>query len=811
MPHGLITKRCIKTYDMPGSPHPPSAEVSIQGEIHPPPLYGENGELLSDESVFPPEAYISYNRCLFFTMKKDADQTMTKKSKYAIGNKQRRIGNVPHIWANFFDRSYHHDDNGDIDIRCVGMGPDGQPNGADAKNFPESAGRLGIYTHGAVSPLIDPRFLENPCFGDYLEVVYADSGLRLGTGSDKFGIPIVRNVPPSKLARDGGLRIGSKAAIVGSRGRSIGNLQHTVIAYNSLVEMAKRIDAGQFGMLSPEDSAYLAARVGSKVWEYKAWGMPSGANPVKDAFSKDREFNTKWMTAGFYGGDADKAALGLPLMAAAFGLNGDGNFVDADGKDGGTQLFRRVPHDVTTPTAAKGANLMNPFLRLPIKAETPNVAQDASLFGNQDAPSFMAQAARVFRTNQQNWAIKEDSPIYIRVVIDWKTRANTQHEINISKGAATWVKPANAIDKTAADNILNNFQTWIETGGGGHKKPGIPHWWDPAGTKEVKKFGLVGNENTMATIVEVRIKDEVVGGDKAAFCKDFFKVLCEYADASKVDAADYLGSQRISFGASSGAIKNALETFCAVCNGGGANGIIKTGDEAGKLVFGDKWDTSFEGPQKTYLKDNFLKKFVGFPGTVVMGTINEAFSKRKNTPFWTEHPAMRGVYSWAPELIDLKEMRLSNNTAPPKVVAVPLDNYFGVQYREDKPLKSGDGNFGKWAPATDAAPAVPTLDRMHSLRYTSADIGEDLAAANELTASGFSHKQLLAQANGATTGAKVNQSIRPSEFEVVDTVAEVKEQLDLIPIDPRNFIGIFMECTPDEPEVRMMLRAYMPS
>ena len=184
-----------KHADVGASPIPPSAEVIVQGQIMPP----SRG---SDKLEKPEHDYVIYNRCPVFTTKKQPG-AMNHSSRHR-GAKQRRLGNVPHIWSNFYMRGQNIVNNRrDLptpgNIRFLGVSQDGQHNGKDAKAFPESAGRLAVMMQGAVSMVVDERYLENPCVGDLLEVIFEDSGLRI-KGTTEYGLPIIRNVTPTEYA-----------------------------------------------------------------------------------------------------------------------------------------------------------------------------------------------------------------------------------------------------------------------------------------------------------------------------------------------------------------------------------------------------------------------------------------------------------------------------------------------------------------------------------------------------------------------------------------------------------------------------------
>ena len=191
--------------DIGASPYPPSGEIIIQGEIHPPKKHDDRAPDAHD--------YVVYNRCPVFTTAKRG-QAMTHKSRHRIGAKQRRLGAVPDIWSNFYKRGFQTDEQGE-DIRFMGVTQDGQHNGKDAMNFPESAGRLAVMVHGAVSMVVDERYLDNPCFGDYLEYIPVDSGFRIN-GTKNYGLPIIRNVKPHQITSTaGGVggRVGGGSAI----------------------------------------------------------------------------------------------------------------------------------------------------------------------------------------------------------------------------------------------------------------------------------------------------------------------------------------------------------------------------------------------------------------------------------------------------------------------------------------------------------------------------------------------------------------------------------------------------------------------
>ena len=175
------------------SPIPPSAEVIVQGQIKP---HGRTSGKLEK----PEHDYVIYNRCPVFATQKQPG-AMNHSSRYR-GAKQRRLGNVPDIWSNFYMRGLLVNNADDLPtperIRFLGVSQDGQHNGKDAKAFPESAGRLAVTMQGAVSMIVDERYLENPCIGDLLQWIPEDSGLRI-KGTAEYGLPIIRKLSPQEL------------------------------------------------------------------------------------------------------------------------------------------------------------------------------------------------------------------------------------------------------------------------------------------------------------------------------------------------------------------------------------------------------------------------------------------------------------------------------------------------------------------------------------------------------------------------------------------------------------------------------------
>lgn len=190
------------TADVGASPYPASGEVMVQAQIEPPGRPVEGGTTTAPTV----DDYVVYNRCPVFTTEMEPGN-MTHSKRYRMGAKQRRLGNVPKIWSNCFGRGkgasgfdnyFDRDDIGKI--RFVGVAVDGQHNGKDAQAFPESAGRLAVMVQGAVSMVVDERYLDNPTFGDYLEWYPEDSGLRI-SGTKNYGLPIIRNRKPRDIER----------------------------------------------------------------------------------------------------------------------------------------------------------------------------------------------------------------------------------------------------------------------------------------------------------------------------------------------------------------------------------------------------------------------------------------------------------------------------------------------------------------------------------------------------------------------------------------------------------------------------------
>lgn len=781
---GVITKRCILVADFPSSPHPPSGEVTIQGEIHPPARSDFKGDTVSEEHLAD-EDWIIYPRCLIFT-EADKQDTMTRRSKHNMHNKQRRIGKVPKIFANFFGRSYQMNTNGNLDIRPMGLAFEGQHNGHDARMFPVSAGRLASMIHGAASGVFDNRFLRNPCFGDYLEVLYCDSGFRPGTGSELFGIPIVRNVSPSMIHFDQRSQstFGGKAVIAGSRGPSLQNLQRTMVAYNVLSEVAKSTDTDN-RIVDIETTAFTYFRVGAKMWDFKAWGMPVGAALANTPFDDGHDAAVKWAKAGFATTDAAQRNK----MMKWFGVGDNGQFLQHENAErrNGMHLFQRRAN-------GGGGNrsmfLLNPFLRLPVKAEAPALDQDAILYGSPDAPGFLYHAAKALRDDPTaSFLVPEDSPIYLRVLSEWKATDGQGNEVdrNYNTGFGQGGGAAQFGEKTEAEAlaIVNAFVA----------ASGIANF--AIGPGSAKEIGINGNPNTWAKIHEYEITGGI-GPDKSAFCVALAGAIDAYIPTAANQAeADAFG--RVSFGGGADHINKGLETFCQLCNGGGPQGFIKTGDDAGRLVFGSKWDQPdvFSGDQKAYLVGTFLKKFVGFPATIVMASINSEFSRY---PFWVEHPAMRATYGFIDNSVNVQSMQLEQGG---KTVDVPLQNYFGVQWRSVAVTMASPAWVDRWTPVVPGGGVRPTqtLARMGKFHLPADYDNEDIIEANKMTSAGFH------LTDAVPTGSHL--SIHPNELEDVERIEEVLEQVDRIQPDPRRFIGIFLEQTPGEHEARFLLRHSM--
>ena len=819
----LIRLRCEgPPIDMPSSPFSARAEVPIQGEIHPPP---HPISLTEMEEVNKTETdYIIHQRVMVFVVNKQKE-TMSRYKKYALNNGKRRLaGNVPDIFSNWKDRSYELNPHVDMNIRFGGMSLDSALDGLSSMNYPESDGRLAFCPKGAFPAVFDDRFFDNPQFGDILEWFPVDSGRHIIPGSTEYSLPIVRNLKPHQVHGLGGAGIGIHDVIHGTRAPDTGRIDEYLLSANILNQVAIAKDDAHVTATDNPDTqrefAYMAARTACKVWHLKPLGIPTGANVMTGVTTDKMPLNALWLQTGL-SDTHGSTTTHLTDLLRYFGVNDNGVVVDdviaADSTATGMHLFVRRE-------ANGGQFRLNPFLRLPMKRENNQLSQDAALFGSKTAPGFVYQAANALSKidASQSWWISQDSPLYIRITGEWKTGpADTAgfRKIRVTPEGAGVPSDVDmtSIDFAAAEALFTRFTAAYDG----------PLRFDALTEVDETTVGIKGNPNTNATVYQAKINNTNAYADKVTAAKDidqFIGDLVGQLNATKVggDAADrfkgggnpdsttddVVDALRFTVGGDANAINKALTRFCQICDGGGPGALVHSVDAAGALIFKDHWegDAVLTEDMKKYLKDHYLKHFAGFPPSIVMAAIAQ---NSADHPFWIEHPATREMYEFTDHVdLDLPHMLLSNFA--PSAVKIPLEIYFGVQYRT-----GGE----PYARATDIW-HPPTAAARFTLAQTFANIGlfhmhEDAPEVFKEAHVGIVSVPSSApfQMVGTNDVMKsVMATSRDSIFTDIDSVDPIKEILKGIKPDPRRCFAVFIGQNEADPcDVTIMLRDHMPT
>lgn len=150
--------------------------------------------------------------------------------------------------------------------------------------------------------------------------------------------------------------------------------------------------------------------------------------------------------------------------------------------------------------------------------------------------------------------------------------------------------------------------------------------------------------------------------------------------------------------------------------------------------------------------------------------------KTNNKLLWFDHPMLRGFNYDDSDLNKLPQIPEDTNKL--------IDTFYGLYFGEyeTKPI----GDFMKYNPVSDR---INTADLFHP-------VFGDVSG-------------LLQVASRMKTGGK----FKPAAFNSVPKAdgAKVKTALQNQLADPKRIIGVFLEHTPGENQVRMMLRHQMPS
>lgn len=741
------------SFPEPSDPYPSSGDVVIQGEVDPPPMY-EHGRLLPKDQM-DVEQWTIYPRNLVFTTKKQ-EATMTRSFRTTTG-KKRREGNVPRIFANWYNRAYGDGD--EEDIRCLGISYEGIANGSDARLHPLEAGRCAVLMSGAASIVVDKRFLDNPTFGDYLEWIPVESGARPESGSEKYSLPIVRNISPAAFRVVVGGVLGRGAQVQrrqpyrrgggggGANGDELHDLATTLVAYNALLHTAEdNLSNGNGGDV---DVRSQSLRIAYKAWHFKKPGMIVGQAAVANAFDNDESATRLWRAAGLQNNLAN-ARASLQAIMRLFFINAEATTI----QEAGFSVNQRF----------------TPLIRLPMANSSGSTVQDTILNGSPHAPGILAHMANVLAQegNQRAFPIDMDEPLVLRYY--GVNAGNQDSDVNHEAAA---VAALAALAAGGPGNIVNLFDNDANVANFAAVAAVAPR---------TVQMGIRGNDNTYRYVTEYEIPNSagIIAANKIAFC-----------NASVVA----MNGTRWSIGAPAARVNHVLEPFCSLCEGRGGQNVLMTPDEAGRELFGADWD-ALTAAQRQYFtqNDGMLQKFRGFPPAIVMEAIHAELNERL---FWFDHPAL------------VRSFGIGNTTANTHMdltvtvgggdshYLVPYNVYFGVHLN----TTTAGQYVASMAPSVDGALQAITSGKFDD----PSALHESMQKANDTL------PDLGAVATGVPMRAERGDPARKNVLENANDIAVVKGELANVQIDPRRIFGIFMEQSVAEPnEVRVLLRPFMP-
>jgi len=299
-----VTK-VVRTEDpFPASPMGFSGEVMVQGEVHPPPRIdvktGNELDIIEDDYIVPPWTAV-------FQVVKSRDEFS---SDYATMDAAIE-GDVPHIFANFRDRSFNLvAENG---LRFGGVTPDGVADAEAAEEDPLGSGRTALVMHGSTTMACWRKPFEGAHLGQLVEYLPVDCGWA-PDGFEKFSTCLFRPVDLNKIARTSQFiandhhRSDNVASLVFSNGsaeRGLGEL-HALFPY--LPESA---------VIVPTPGVDLDVRLETVV---QAFVADFELNPLAlDAILPSDFINKKLMKEDIYLGRENAESMWVTLLRAFAG------------------------------------------------------------------------------------------------------------------------------------------------------------------------------------------------------------------------------------------------------------------------------------------------------------------------------------------------------------------------------------------------------------------------------------------------------------------------------------------------------------
>lgn len=720
----------VKTGDVGASPYPPSGEITIQGEIHP--KKGKNN----------PESYVVHPRCPVFTTPEQRE-IMTHSSRHRKSAKSRRLGSVPSIWSNFYGEDYE-----DEDVRFVGVSYDGQLNGRDAKMFPDSSGRLAVMIHGAVTMVVDERYLTNPTFGDYLYFEPIDSNFRI-KGNEKYGIPIIKNCKPDELLHFDGAPPAPGRDSPPPRRRTLPATSTPDRRDTPPSAPAPSAPASESSSSTPASDSSSSAPGRPIPPPRRRRKARNTARPASSKEENEIDLDTANILNVLAGlrtyNEDDKNLydnhLGILCKLAYHAFLGKKQWMFARinltnkefwdywsrNRDEVSQLSRWMSNH-KNDLFDKG--VMNPFLCLPIDGSRDSVFLEYCILGNPKAPGF---------------------PYYIHKLLmaDVKRKADVENFlISISKEICFRIHTDNFKE---ADTVMNAF------------KDGIPEEvqssvasWDPVNLEYFSNFGMHGHTslqkgvhqiafdlqlNKLETMNDKNFRDKIIESQKT------IRKIYEYLKSFDTPVAN------VSMGVGANELHNVLEIFCRVCRDGPLNG--KTPEEEAKL-----WNKRKNSPlaptEVKYTANEFFSEIASYSPEIVMMILKEVLHDNKY--FFFDHPLMLGVHE------DF--------------------NFYDPQQIDFDSATSDEQISGYYSAFFGDCP-VPEFNEFLKFTQDEEEISTDLFSVESyFKPHGIDVASIMSNLN--QTGVCVDSAGKS--------------------VNPNRIIGIYLEHTPNENQVRVMLR-----
>ena len=624
-----------KTDDIGASPYPPSGEITIQGEIQP----------LKRRDDYD---YVVHARCPVFTHPQKKEK-MTQSSRYRASAKSRRIGTVPPIWSNFYGHQFNVNE-----VRFVGVSHDGQPNGRDAKRFPESAGRLAVTMHGAVSMVVDERYLDNPTFGDYLYFDPQDSNFRI-RGSENYGIPIIRNISPQELLNRSNTSYSTDDVPDDNSDSDVESLYSDSQISNSQKKSSAPLPSAPLQVSSskktnksppPTPSAPSQDSSSTKTTKLPA---PTPSAPQSSSSSappkkKNEPLRRYDELDQIFGGQTGQTSTTNPNSNLTLDLDTARilsvlskltdtdelpssdiykiasmawknkkpwmfqdfkGFLDRYSKNKALVLFwvqRILEQNKKNILFRKSEFTMNPHLFLPIDQYSNETVYSYCYLGNVQAKGFPFYIHKLLSENQQdglrNFLIRHETPLYVRI-----HTGDTDDAWEI----LTKIKE---LQSTSEDSLNYEyaFTNWTRV------------------QMNLNFFGLHGHTKLQKSVCEIPITLKTTNFEEKVSLVGYFINLFKRLDAPSKDM--------VSIGVGSDSLHKATEILCHVCEHGPLHGKSPEGEAE---AYNQKVKGSLDKSQIKFMADTFFESIDKFDPESSMRLLENALNGKH---FYFDHPAV---------------------------------------------------------------------------------------------------------------------------------------------------------------------------